>query len=335
LFKRMGDLHDSMMTKGSWEIPQRDDIVYIGRRLSTMIKSLDKIRERIAWFHKERPQYREILDLYTMILEEYVKILPQLKISVPEVSKKLVKSRRGKGLPLLGREELTLDLEAAQKLFHTISAIGQRSTAKMGDEIPRITDAAKAGELDLSALLSKHYDEPHLRHEAERCGLDKGILAFLVQASVKPFVTAQMEQLRDALDLEGWLQGECPLCGSPPQMAQLRDEEGKRYLQCSFCGCQWRWERIACPSCNNKDLNSLHYLYTEEEEAYRVDCCDQCKGYIKTVDSRKLDYEPYLDLEDIVTIHLDILAMEKGYHRFALTLWGPLPLLEGDTVGTA
>jgi FdhE protein len=301
----------------------------------SMVKSLDQIKERIAWFQKERPYYREILDLYGHIVEEQLKIFPLLKISVPEVSKKLVKSRWGKGLPLLGREGFALDLEGAQRLFYAISAVGQSATTKMGDEIPRIMEAAEAGELDLRALLSKHYDELHLGREAERCGLDKGILAFLVQASIKPSVIVQMEQLRDALDLESWLRGECPLCGSAPQMGQLRDEGGKRYLQCSFCGCQWRWERIACPSCNNKAMDSLHYLYSEEEEAYRVDLCDQCKGYIKTVDARKLDYEPFIDLEDIVTIHLDILAVEKGYRRSASTPWGPMPLPEGGTVGTA
>jgi FdhE protein len=287
-----------------------------------MVESLDKIKERIAWFQKERPHYREILDLYALILEAQVKSLSQLKITVPEVNKKLVKSRLAKGLPLLGREGFAIDLEAAQRLFYTLSAIGQRSTAKLGDEIPKITAAADAGELDLRDLLSKHYDELYLAHVVEQCGLDMGILSFLVQASVRPFVIAQMKQLRGALNPEEWLLGGCPLCGSAPQMAQLRDEGGKRYLLCHFCGCQWRWERIACPSCLNKDFDSLHYLYAEEEEAYRADLCDRCKGYIKTVDARKLDYEPYLDLEDIVTMHLDILAAEKGYRRSAPTPWG-------------
>jgi FdhE protein len=300
-----------------------------------MIKSLDKIKERIAWFQQERPHYREILNLYALILEEYEKVRPELQITVPKVGKELVKARRDKGLPLLGREGFALDLEAAHSLFYAISAVGQQSTPKMGEEIPRITAAVEAGTLDLRKLLSKHYDGRYLVHEAERGSLDTGVLAFLVQASIKPSVIVQMEQLQNALDIEGWLRGECPLCGSAPQMAQLRDEGGKRYLQCSLCSCQWRWERIACPSCNNKNLDLLHYLYSEEEEAYRVDLCDQCKGYIKTVDSRKLDYEPSLDLEDIVTIHLDILALDKGYRRTAPTLWGPLPLPERGTVGTA
>lgn len=60
----------------------------------------------------------------------------------------------------------------------------------------------------------------------------------------------------------------------------------------------------------------------KKKEAYRVDLCDNCMQYIKTVDSRKLGYEPYLVLEDITTIHLDFLASEKGYKRPAPSSWG-------------
>jgi len=300
-----------------------------------MIESLDQIKGRIARFQKEKPHYRDILHLYAQILEEQTKMQAGLKITVPQVDQKLIQSRLNKGVPLLGTEGFAIDLEAAKRLFHTLSAICKESTPRMGDEIPRITEAAESGKLNMQALLSKHYDNDYLRHEAERCGVDTVILSFLVQASVRPSAIAQMEGVTDSLNLETWLRGECPLCGSPPQMAQLRDEEGKRYLQCPFCGCQWRWERIACPYCSNKAFDSLHYLYSEEEEAYRVDLCDHCKGYIKTIDSRKLDYDPYLDLEDVVTIHLDIIAMEKGYRRSAPTPWGPWPLPGEDVVGSA
>ena len=289
-----------------------------------MVESLEKIKERIARLQEERPAYREILDFYALILEEQMKIRPQLRITSAHLDEELVKTRQNKDAPLLGREGFQVDLDAAQKLFYTVGEIGQRTTPKMGDEIPKIEEAVESGRLDLRDLLSRHYDEGHLNREAGRLALDKGILSFLVKVSVRPYLEAQMEELREAVDLETWLKRNCPLCGSLPQMAELRDEGGKRYLECSFCGCQWRWERIACPYCPNREHESLQYLFSEEEEAYRVDLCDQCEGYIKTVDSRKLDYEPSLHLEDIATIHLDILAVEKGYRRPVNTPWGPI-----------
>ena len=79
---------------------------------------------------------------------------------------------------------------------------------------------------------------------------------------------------------------------------------------------------MKCPFCENNDHEKLHYFYAEGQETYRVDLCNNCKQYIKTVDSRKLDYEPDLNLEDIVTVHLDILALEKGFKRPTPNVWG-------------
>jgi len=55
---------------------------------------------------------------------------------------------------------------------------------------------------------------------------------------------------------------------------------------------------------------------------YRADLCEECKQYIKTFDTLKLSYEPILDIEDIATIHLDILASEKGFKHPVPSPWG-------------
>jgi FdhE protein len=72
---------------------------------------------------------------------------------------------------------------------------------------------------------------------------------------------------------------------------------------------------MQCPFCDNQDHKKRHFFFAEGQEAYRVDVCEHCKQYLKTVDMRKLSYEPVLDLEDITTIHLDIIAKEKGLNR--------------------
>jgi formate dehydrogenase maturation protein FdhE len=68
----------------------------------------------------------------------------------------------------------------------------------------------------------------------------------------------------------------------------------------------------------------FYNLFSDEEETYRMDLFDQSNDYIKTIDSRQLDYESFLDLEVILTIHLDILTPEKGYQRSGPSPWGPI-----------
>ena len=51
------------------------------------------------------------------------------------------------------------------------------------------------------------------------------------------------------------------------------------------------------------------------ENPFRVDVCDKCKKYIKTIDERKMPENKILDfsLENINTLYLDILAQKEGY----------------------
>jgi len=57
----------------------------------------------------------------------------------------------------------------------------------------------------------------------------------------------------------------------------------------------------------------LIYLYSEEEKEYRVDACQSCRKYIKTVDSRVLNRCAYPALEQVASLHLDLKAAEAGY----------------------
>jgi len=53
---------------------------------------------------------------------------------------------------------------------------------------------------------------------------------------------------------------------------------------------------------------------SEDEPGFRIATCDECRTYIKVVESPVLK-EMTLDLADMVSLPLDIVAQEKGYLR--------------------
>lgn len=115
-----------------------------------------------------------------------------------------------------------------------------------------------------------------------------------------------------------WENSFCPVCGSLPNIGVLGgDKEGGMSLVCSLCETQWDFKRLYCPFCGNDNHEWLGYLVTEGEEWYRVNYCDKCKLYLKVVDVRKKGNVYSYPIEDILTLHLDILAQEKGYKRLA------------------
>jgi len=143
--------------------------------------------------------------------------------------------------------------------------------------------------------------------------IEKKVLTFFIYTSVKPSLSVCARELSTHIaSPEAWGKGICPVCGNSPGLATI-EGQGERCLFCSFCWTKWRVQRIFCAFCENDDHKTLHYFYSEAESEYRVDTCDQCKKYLKTVDIRKIDRTFYPPLEQISTLHLDMKAGELGY----------------------
>ena len=281
---------------------------------------MGKLRERIQRIKKKRPGYGEILDFYQNIKEAQDKLKASLRIAPVKLKREWKELLTKEGFSLIQKEDFPLDIQSSVKLLETLCQIGKNANPHMAEQVRKIGDALDNKKVDLNKLLKKGVKEQEIDRMADELGLDKKVFSFLIQSSIKPSIEAGMEQLRSELDPETWLKGHCPVCGSLPSLSLLKEEVGKRYLVCSFCGYQWRIDRMFCPFCNNKDQGSLHYLFAEGEEAYRIDLCEKCHQYIKTIDYRKLE-EQDIVLEDLATLHLDILATQKGYKRPAPNPW--------------
>lgn len=281
-----------------------------------MDDDLGQFKERVAWFREKRPAYRQILDFYEGIWEAQNGIKATLNIPPIEIEENLKKIKFRKGFPLLNKEDFHVDVSAAKKVFEATLQLGEKSPSRLREEMERIKQTILHKTLDIETMLSGYLDEKFLQDTANNLEIDYPILSFLVRTGVEPSIRANTAHFKESpITIDVWSNGYCPICGSAPCMALFRKDGGKRYVLCSFGGYEWQIQRLTCPFCGNKDHKTLRYFFAEGNEGYRVDLCDQCHQYIKTVDSRNLGYEPVLALEDLVTLHLDILASQQGFQR--------------------
>ena len=286
----------------------------------TREKELGRLRERIQQIKKKRPGYGKILDFYQSVKEAQEKVKASLKINSVQLAEEWKKLLSKEGFSLIQKDDFPLDLESSVKLFETLCQVGKDANPHLAGQLKRIKEAIDDKRIDLKKLLRDGLKEGRREEIVEELGLDKNVFLFLIQNSIRPSIEAGVEQIRSELDPETWLKGYCPICGSLPSLSLLKEDVGKRYLLCSYCGYQWRTDRIFCPFCESKDQESLHYFYGEGEETHRIDLCDKCHQYIKTIDYRNLqESDPVL--EDLATLHLDILASQKGYMRPVLNSW--------------
>jgi formate dehydrogenase maturation protein FdhE len=115
----------------------------------------------------------------------------------------------------------------------------------------------------------------------------------------------------------------CPRCGSLPLLGALRPEGdgGKRFLLCSFCLREWDFRRLLCPACGEEAESKLPVYVAEQFPHVRVEACDTCKFYLRTIDLTKDGHAVPL-VDDLAAIPLTLWADEHGYTRLHANLLG-------------
>lgn len=124
--------------------------------------------------------------------------------------------------------------------------------------------------------------------------------------------------LTDVAPIPMWRQNYCPVCASAPDVCRI-DPDNLRFLHCPQCDTQWEHHRLTCAVCDTDNIKQVRLLTVESLEPWRVEVCDDCGGYIKTLDQRHGGHlaMPKVDLfvEDARTLTLNLLAEEEGYRR--------------------
>jgi formate dehydrogenase accessory protein FdhE len=115
----------------------------------------------------------------------------------------------------------------------------------------------------------------------------------------------------------------CPLCGGKPIVGVLRSEGdgAKKSLICMLCAHEWTFRRIYCPACGEEREPQMAFYSAPEIAHVRVDVCDTCHTYLKSVDLTKTGLAvPVVD--ELATIPLDLWAREHGYVKLQINLLG-------------
>ncbi len=115
----------------------------------------------------------------------------------------------------------------------------------------------------------------------------------------------------------------CPFCNGLPVVGVLRGEGdgAKRSLLCSLCATEWLYRRVICPSCGEENKDKLPVFMADQIAHVRVDACDTCQTYVKSVDLTK-DGHAVPVVDELATVALNIWAEEHGYSKFEPNLLG-------------
>ncbi len=263
---------------------------------------------------RERPEYREILSVFR---ELYGFVAGKegatgIAFAVPAASRA---ERTAAGLPLVDAGALRVSGAAASAFVAGLLAVMRQVGTEGRDALAALEGAVARGKLDLPALFVACLARERgvIADAAAAVPVPPSLLEFVLEIPLKTALEGVAASL-DPKAFDGWAHGYCPVCGGRPGMDELAGEEGRRYLSCSGCSFQWPYKRIKCPYCGTEDAAALSY-FTAGGGPTRVGVCRACSRYIKTRDSRAGGAGVPLEVEDLATLHLDLMAAKEGFER--------------------
>jgi FdhE protein len=145
-----------------------------------------------------------------------------------------------------------------------------------------------------------------------------GLLAL---AFLQPY--AELLRSRGSLHPGQHSQAFCPYCHRKPGFGVMRSmgDGAARSLVCSFCLAEWEFRRLVCPGCGEENDRNLPIFTANEFDYIRVECCDTCKTYIKTVDLTRNGRAEAL-VDELASAPLDLWAQGQGYAKLQNNLLG-------------
>ena len=237
-------------------------------------------------------------------------------VSLPTLTAEEATARLAGGMPLLRNLPLPCDAHHLRSMF-----------LRLCEAACTVLDTeAQLYETLAAAVSQRHLDPwtlgntlltgaaPVLPGQLEAQGHPADLVMALLRLALLPCFEQVTTQLAPLRANQPWNHGYCPTCGAWPVLAEQRGLEQLRYLRCGLCADSWEVDRLWCPFCTNRDHTLLGYLYVEgEEQKQRIATCDACQSYVKL----RATLTPFTPLqllvEELALLHLDLLAMEKGY----------------------
>lgn len=212
---------------------------------------------------------------------------------------------------------LPLLLAAFPDFLSFIRRVGSADLRESADRLSKETSE------QLGLFLESYWKKQHM---AGGTGENAALLFFpkaFLQAYAECLAEFHADGTTTEWNVEEGAGGVCPLCSSKPQLSVLRSEGdgARRALVCSVCATEWRFKRLCCPACGEESFSRLSYHTASEFPYIRVEVCETCNKYIKSVDLTAYGLAvPVVD--EIAAVTLDLWAAEQGYEKIEMNLVG-------------
>lgn len=283
-------------------------------KIDTLEKEIDTHLEKNKKLNKTFELYKGVLAVHLAYIDKIEVPLPLTKTEIIDLFKR--------NQYVLSQHQLKFDPTVFKEILHSIIGVMEEKNTETPESLANLPDTQEFEKDNIQEFLNKTtpYDKVEMERYIQkigmdkRTGVDKELISFVTFTSTSPFYKKCREVVTGITDFYLWQQGFCPVCGQTSTIAKHRQEDGARIMECWLCHAQWYHPRMECPYCDNNDQKKLRFFYIGGDNTRQVHICQVCNRYLKVIDGRAMESETILEVEDIATGYLDVLAQREGYN---------------------
>jgi FdhE protein len=215
--------------------------------------------------------------------------------------------------PLLHGRSVEVDSGRIQRLVRRLATSAAGGDATSAASLRRYRPTA-ADAVALLAAAVRH-DQTEIEALAARSGVNARALAAVAYFAALPLLHGARRRLDDGVP-PYWPHSYCPICAALPILVEQRGLDRTRWLRCGYCGGEWQASWLCCVYCGEQGHDHLGSLVPDDSgDRLKVETCATCHGYVKSVATLQAISPFELLLQDLETVELDLVALDRGYFR--------------------
>ncbi|MFY9397696.1 MAG: formate dehydrogenase accessory protein FdhE [Desulfomonilia bacterium] len=287
------------------------------------VSTLERI---IAASVEASPHSRDIIEAFRPVLIRKAILVDELNAR-DDTAVIAEGSRLADGVPLVLPEDLVPGRQTLNSIALSLVPSTIEGFPSLAGDLETCREQMRSGDLDLSECLVCNPEDGMdiVAAWSRQKGVSARALEFLARLTLRVFLKNQAERLAHLIDDAKWNRGYCPICGSAPLIASIRQDQGTRRLHCLDCGHSWTFSRVICPDCGNEDQSSMTYFYIQDSENQTAFVCEKCRRYLLT--QGKVSDLTLFDAEvcSMGLAHLDAVLQRKGFSPMVSCEWNVFP----------
>jgi len=268
------------------------------------------------------PHSKEIITAFKPLFLVRERLIDELKLKSADRSS-IDGEKLRQGIPCINQTPFFLQGDPWEKIGYAVISAIREGFPALGEDAAKFEGKMKTGDIRLFDAFADFPGsaETAVHRWSQGANIKPQTIGLLLGAVARIVLQAKSDGIAEHIEGMGWEKGTCPVCGTHPTIAVIREKIAQRWLHCSRCGHEWRFSRMFCPGCEQECPSGLDYFYVEDRRQETAFTCNACKRYLITLNQISDLGDHDRDVTAISLIHLDLIMQEKGFIPMTWCEW--------------